>query len=70
MQVTNITTLDATEAIFGTTTFFQFNRILAGSSMAVACIVIFMHLFSHANRLSNPSEQVKYILLLFYLIGQ
>lgn len=69
MYVTNITIPDATEAIFGTTTFFQFDKILAGSCMAVACIVIFIHLFSHANRLSNPSEQVKYILLLFRIIG-
>jgi hypothetical protein len=63
MYVTNITIVDATEAIFGTITFFQFDRILSGSCVAVACIVIFIHLFSHANRLSNPSEQVKYVLL-------
>ncbi|KAL6904752.1 organic solute transporter Ostalpha domain-containing protein [Trichoderma evansii] len=50
---------NATEAIFGTTIFFQFDKILAGSCVVVACIVIFIHLLSHANRLSNPSEQVK-----------
>ncbi|KAH8129881.1 hypothetical protein FP744_10006883 [Trichoderma asperellum] len=50
---------DATEAIFGTMTFFQFDRILAGSCVAVACAIIFIHLSIHANRLSNPSEQVK-----------
>ncbi|KAK1255080.1 hypothetical protein MKX08_009075 [Trichoderma sp. CBMAI-0020] len=50
---------NATEAIFGTITFFQFDKILSGSCVAVACIVIFVHLFIHANRLSNPSEQVK-----------
>lgn len=65
--ITDITTTDATEAIFGTMTFFQFDRILAGSCVAVACAVIFIHLSSHANRLSNPSEQVKYVFLYFAL---
>lgn len=60
---------DATEAVFGSITFFQFDKILSGSCVAVACIVIFIHLFSHANRLSNPSEQVKYILLFSCLVG-
>ncbi|KAL7919637.1 organic solute transporter Ostalpha domain-containing protein [Trichoderma austrokoningii] len=50
---------NATEAIFGTITFFQFDKILAGSCVVVACAIIFIHLLSHTNRLSNPSEQVK-----------
>ncbi|KAL7928272.1 organic solute transporter Ostalpha domain-containing protein [Trichoderma chlorosporum] len=50
---------NATEAIFGTVTFFKLDKILSGSCVVVACIIIFIHLFSHANRLSNPSEQVK-----------
>lgn len=68
VHVSDITTADATEAIFGTMTFFQFDKILAGSCVVVACAVVFIHLLSHANRLSNPSEQVKYILLYFSLV--
>ena len=52
--------LDAANPLFGTTSFYEFNKILAGACMGFACLVILLHLANHAMHLSDPSKQVKY----------
>ena len=56
---TPLLTTDAKNNIFGTYTFYDFNKILAGACTGVACLVVLFHLFNHATHLSVPREQMK-----------
>ncbi|KUL90064.1 hypothetical protein ZTR_02843 [Talaromyces verruculosus] len=52
-------TENASEPIFGTTSFYQFNKILSGSCAAFSCLAIFALMIMHATHLSKPHEQIK-----------
>lgn len=57
-SLTNIQ--DATNPIFGSIDFYDFDRILAGACTGFVVFVILLHLLNHATHLSEPREQVKY----------
>ncbi|KAJ5899346.1 hypothetical protein N7495_004090 [Penicillium taxi] len=50
---------DATEPFVGKLSFYHFNMILSGSCTAVTFVAVFALMSLHANRLSNPNEQLK-----------
>ncbi|TDZ31360.1 Transmembrane protein [Colletotrichum spinosum] len=50
---------NATEMLFGNTSFYTFNMILSGSFAAASCLIIFVHIFLHATHLSKSNEQIK-----------
>jgi len=56
---THSLTEHAEENVFGSMSFFTFDKILGGACAALASLVVLIHMAHHANRLSNPSEQVK-----------
>ncbi|KFY28375.1 hypothetical protein V491_00498 [Pseudogymnoascus sp. VKM F-3775] len=51
---------NATNPIFGSIDFYDFDRILAGACTGFVVFVILLHLLNHATHLSEPREQVKY----------
>jgi hypothetical protein len=53
--------VDATENAVGSMTFFEFNKIVAGACAAFAFIVMVGFMAMHANYLSKPNEQMKYV---------
>ncbi|KAJ3579986.1 hypothetical protein NPX13_g579 [Xylaria arbuscula] len=62
---------DATQPLFGNTTFYEFNKILSGTSVAFAIVVISFVLVMHATHASKPNEQLKImrIGLFFPILG-
>ncbi|KAH6886164.1 organic solute transporter Ostalpha-domain-containing protein [Thelonectria olida] len=63
---------DATKPLFGSTSFFEFNKILAGSCAAFTCLVILAFVLMHITHYSKPNEQSKILkiclLLPFYAV--
>lgn len=52
---------EAPSPLYGSTSFYEFNKILSGSCMAFSILVVAFHLIRHATHFSNPSEQAKYV---------
>ncbi|KAI0195923.1 organic solute transporter Ostalpha-domain-containing protein [Astrocystis sublimbata] len=50
---------NATEPLFGNTTFYEFNKILSGASAAFVVVVVSFLLVMHATHASKPNEQSK-----------
>lgn len=56
-----LTICAADQAFIGSLSFYHFNMILSGACTACTCLLIFSLMAEHARRLSNPSEQIKYV---------
>ncbi|KAK1977015.1 organic solute transporter Ostalpha-domain-containing protein [Colletotrichum cereale] len=52
-------TENASQPLFGSTSFYTFNMILSGSFAAASCLIIFTLMFLHATHLSKSNEQIK-----------
>ncbi|KAJ5934092.1 hypothetical protein N7466_003639, partial [Penicillium verhagenii] len=58
----------AEQNIIENLSFHRLNMIISGASTAFVCIAIFSLMFWHAIHLSNPREQIKYVILRISLL--